>query len=101
DAIVRWEGHRFSGESSSPPGRVPIANPGGDTLRIAPPPAPPPTPPPAPASHDAQYERGRVLRAARRRAAATAARRRAEVRGRSRAQDALHEVPQVRLRLDY
>ncbi len=54
DAIVRWEGHRFSGESSSPPGRVPFANPGGDTLRIAPPPAPPPTPPPAPASHDAQ-----------------------------------------------
>ena len=56
DAIVRWDGHRFSGESSSPPGRVPFANPGGDTLRLAPPPAPPPTPPPAPApaSHDAQ-----------------------------------------------
>lgn len=54
DAIVRWDGHRFSGESSSPPGRVPFANPGGDTLHIAPPPAPPPTPPPAPASHDAQ-----------------------------------------------
>lgn len=57
DAIVRWDGHRFSGESSSPPGRVPFANPGGDTLHIArppaPPPAPPPTPPPAPASHDA------------------------------------------------
>jgi hypothetical protein len=49
DAIVRWDGHRYSGESSSPPGRVPIANPGGDTLHIAPPPAPPP----APASHDA------------------------------------------------
>ena len=56
DAIVRWDGHRFSGESSSPPGRVPFANPGGDTLHLAPPPAPPPTPPPAPApaSHDAQ-----------------------------------------------
>ena len=50
DAILRWDGHRYSGESSSPPGRVPIANPGGDTLHIAPPPAPPP----APASHDAQ-----------------------------------------------
>src|SRR5712691_5719328 len=50
DAIVRWDGHRYSGESSSPPGRVPIANPGGDTLHIRPPPAPPP----APASHGAQ-----------------------------------------------
>ncbi len=53
DAIVRWDGHRFSGESSSPPGRVPFAN-KGDTLQMPPPPAPPPTPPPAPASHDAQ-----------------------------------------------
>jgi hypothetical protein len=45
DAIVRWDGHRYSGESSSPPGRVPVANPGGDTLQIrpTPPPAPPPT----------------------------------------------------------
>ncbi|HLQ58384.1 MAG TPA: hypothetical protein VK113_02630 [Gemmatimonadales bacterium] len=46
DAIVRWDGHRYSGESSSPPGRVPVANPGGDTLHMP----PPPTPPPAPAS---------------------------------------------------
>ena len=49
DAILRWDGHRYSGESSSPPGRVPIANPGGDTLRIrpTPPPAPPPSSAPA------------------------------------------------------
>jgi hypothetical protein len=40
DAIVRWEGHRYSGESSSPPGRVPVANPGGDTLQMTPPPPP-------------------------------------------------------------
>ncbi len=45
DAILRWDGHRYSGESSSPPGRVPIANPGGDTLRIRP--TPPPAPPPS------------------------------------------------------
>src|SRR5260370_324870 len=42
DAILRWDGHRYSGESSSPPGRVPVANPGGDTLQMRPPPAPPP-----------------------------------------------------------
>lgn len=36
DAIVRWDGHRYSGESSSPPGRVPFANPGGDTLQLRP-----------------------------------------------------------------
>ncbi len=47
DAIVRWDGHKYSGESSSPPGRVPFANPGGDTLQMAPPPPPPPPPPPA------------------------------------------------------
>jgi hypothetical protein len=41
DAVLRWEGHRYSGESSSPPGRIPFANPGGDTLII--PTAPPPT----------------------------------------------------------
>src|SRR6266511_1302886 len=41
DAIVRWDGHGYSGESSSPPGRVPVANPGGDTLRIVPPASPP------------------------------------------------------------
>ncbi|HEV2670247.1 MAG TPA: hypothetical protein VGU74_04090 [Gemmatimonadales bacterium] len=47
DVIARWDGHRYSGESSSPPGRVPFANPGGDTLQM-PAPAPPPAPPPAP-----------------------------------------------------
>jgi hypothetical protein len=36
DAIVRWDGHRYSGESSSPPGRVPFANPGGETLQVRP-----------------------------------------------------------------
>jgi len=40
DVIARWDGHRYSGESSSPPGRVPVANP-GDSLRITPPPLPP------------------------------------------------------------
>ena len=40
DAIVRWDGHRYSGESSSPEGRVPVANP-GDSLRITPPPSSP------------------------------------------------------------
>jgi len=37
DAIVRWDGHRYSGESSSPPGKMPVPNTGGDTLRIPPP----------------------------------------------------------------
>jgi hypothetical protein len=37
DAIVRWDGHRYSGESSSPPGKMPVANTGGDTLRVPPP----------------------------------------------------------------
>ena len=49
DAIVRWDGHRYSGESSSPPGIVPRPHLGGDTLRVRPaaaPPAPPPAPPP-------------------------------------------------------
>jgi len=41
DAIVRWDGHRYSGESSSPPGRVPVPTRGGDTLQMAPPAAPP------------------------------------------------------------
>src|SRR5262245_41126559 len=50
DAIVRWDGHRYSGESSSPPRRVPFPKRGGDTLHMPPPAAPPP----APASHDAQ-----------------------------------------------
>jgi len=45
DAIVRWDGHRYSGESSSPPGRVPVPTRGGDTLQMAPPPAPPPPSP--------------------------------------------------------
>jgi len=40
DAIVRWDGHRYAGESSSPQGRVPVNNPGGDTLKMAPPPPP-------------------------------------------------------------
>jgi len=44
DVIARWDGHRYSGESSSPEGRVPVANPGGDTLQMPPPPAPPPAP---------------------------------------------------------
>jgi hypothetical protein len=48
DAIVRWDGHRYSGESSSPPGRVPFPNPGGDTLQIRPSPPPVPPPPPSP-----------------------------------------------------
>jgi hypothetical protein len=36
DAIVRWDGHVYAGESSSPPGNMPRANPAGDTLRIPP-----------------------------------------------------------------
>jgi hypothetical protein len=44
DAIVRWDGHRYSGESSSPPGKVPFANPGGENLQVTPPPPPPPRP---------------------------------------------------------
>lgn len=36
DAIVRWDGHVYAGESSSPPGNTPRANPAGDTLRIPP-----------------------------------------------------------------
>jgi hypothetical protein len=44
DAIVRWDGHRYSGESSSPPGRVPFPNTGGDTLHIRPAAPPPATP---------------------------------------------------------
>ena len=45
DAIVRWDGHGYSGESSSPPGRVPVPNTGGDTLQMRP--SPPPAPPPS------------------------------------------------------
>ena len=48
DAIVRWDGHRYSGESSSPQGKVPVANPGGEQLQVTPPPpAPPPSSTPA------------------------------------------------------
>ncbi|MGE5802683.1 MAG: hypothetical protein ACM358_10515 [Gemmatimonadota bacterium] len=49
DAIVRWDGHRYSGESSSPPGKVPFANPGGENLQLTPPPAPPRPPSSTPA----------------------------------------------------
>lgn len=54
DAIVRWDGHRYSGESSSPMGKVPFANPGGEQLQVTPPPPPPPQPPPPsqPVSND-------------------------------------------------
>jgi len=34
DAVVRWPGHGYSGESSSPPGRVPFPTRGGDTLAV-------------------------------------------------------------------
>jgi hypothetical protein len=34
DAVVRWPGHGYSGESSSPPGRVPFPTRGGDTLSV-------------------------------------------------------------------
>ncbi len=37
DAVLRWDGHRYSGESSSPPGKMPVPNVGGDTLRVRPP----------------------------------------------------------------
>lgn len=37
DAIVRWDGHRYAGESSSPQGKMPVPNTGGDTLRVPPP----------------------------------------------------------------
>lgn len=40
DAIVRWEGHRYAGLSSSPPGRTPSATTGGETLELPPPPPP-------------------------------------------------------------
>jgi hypothetical protein len=38
DAIVRWPGHGYSGESSSPPGRVPFPTRGD--LAVPPPPVP-------------------------------------------------------------
>jgi hypothetical protein len=34
DAVLRWPGHGYSGQSSSPPGTVPVPNLGGDTLTI-------------------------------------------------------------------
>ncbi len=34
DAVLRWPGHGYSGQSSSPPGKKPVPNPGGDTLRV-------------------------------------------------------------------
>ncbi len=37
DAIVRWDGHQYAGESSSPPGKMPVPTIGGDTLRVPPP----------------------------------------------------------------
>ncbi len=39
DAIVRWPGHGYSGESSSPPGRVPFPT-RGDPLAVPPPVSP-------------------------------------------------------------
>ena len=39
DAVVRWPGHGYSGESSSPPERLPVPN-TGDTLPTVPPPTP-------------------------------------------------------------
>jgi hypothetical protein len=34
DAVVRWPGHGYSGESSSPPGKIPFPTRGGDTLSV-------------------------------------------------------------------
>ena len=39
DAVVRWPGHGYSGESSSPPGRVPFPT-RGDPLVVPQPPTP-------------------------------------------------------------
>ena len=36
DAVVRWPGHGYSGESSSPPGKIPFPTRGGDTLSVPP-----------------------------------------------------------------
>jgi hypothetical protein len=46
DAIVRWPGHGYGGQSTSPTSEPAGAHPGGDTLRIAPDTTPtaPPTP---------------------------------------------------------
>ncbi len=40
DAVVRWPGHGYSGQSSSPPGGRQEAPPGGDTLKVPTPPTP-------------------------------------------------------------
>jgi hypothetical protein len=37
DAVLRWPGHGYSGQSSSPPGVVPLPTKPGDTLVVAPP----------------------------------------------------------------
>jgi len=37
DAVLRWPGHRYSGESSSPTATQPHARKGGDTLTVKPP----------------------------------------------------------------
>ena len=38
DVVLRWPGHGYSGQSSSPPGVVPLpTRPGGDTLVVPPP----------------------------------------------------------------
>lgn len=34
DAVLRWPGHNFSGQSTSPPGVVPLPTRGGDTLVV-------------------------------------------------------------------
>lgn len=41
DAVVRWPGHGYSGQSSSPPDRIPGPTRPGDTLMLQ---QPPPTP---------------------------------------------------------
>jgi len=40
DAVLRWEGHRYSGQSSSPKATKPHYTPGGDTLTVRPPSTP-------------------------------------------------------------
>jgi hypothetical protein len=37
DAVLRWPGHRYSGQSSSPAATQPRARRGGDTLTARPP----------------------------------------------------------------